>query len=189
MKVSLRTRLLLGCLAGLGVLIAHGAAYLLAHDHAHTREVVLHDSGHGAPTPLIAFTMAVLVAGLSHLVTRQPGAGTGLLRRVGPTWGWLAALQLATFVALELAERALAGVGPMAVIGEPAVWLGLIAQLLVALLGALLLVPLVRFVDRLRLVHGLGAKAVRSFSLSPFVIQPRALLACGGIGLRGPPAP
>ena len=189
--IRLKARLILAGLAGLGVLLGHGAAYVLATPHEHARSDVLHASGHGSFTPALALLMAVVIACVGEVVIKRAriSSSENLFRRIGPVAARLATLQLATFMGLEIAERVIAGAGAAAVLDAPAVWLGMLAQLLIALGAAVVLVPLARFVRRIRrAAHLPRFGTLPSFPVSTLVF-PRRLLAVGGVGLRGPPCP
>ncbi len=113
-------------LAANGVVAGHALAYALAHSDPVRRAEAL--DGHGY---LPALAAALLPAGVGALVWltrhRRPG------RPLVPV-ATLAAAQVVAFAALETAERALAGRDPLAVLGEPAVVMGLVLQAPLALL-------------------------------------------------------
>jgi hypothetical protein len=124
--------LLLGPLAFAGAVTGHVLGYLVSHPEAHERSAALLSAGHGSFGRLVTGAAA---AGAAALVVLAVRAG----RREAIRFRWLAArlvpLQIAIFALLELAER---GFDPQRTFGDPAVFVGLAAQILVALGAALL---------------------------------------------------
>lgn len=112
-----------------GVVLGHVAAYqLVYHDHE-ARHGAL--AGHGY---FRSFAMAAAVCGLAALVRAVVGERRRRARRASVRA--LAAMQLAAFTALEVGERLLAGRAASNALSEPAVWVGLLAQLCAAVLLA-----------------------------------------------------
>jgi hypothetical protein len=124
--------LLLGPLAFAGAIAGHSLGYLVSHPGAHERSAALIGTGHGSFGRLTAVAVATGVGGLVALTVRA-------CRRQTVEFRWLAsrlaALQLAIFAVLELAER---DFDPGRTVDDPAVLLGLAAQVLVALGAAVL---------------------------------------------------
>ena len=125
----MRRRLLLGCGASTGVVVAHLLSYRLAAGHGHAE--LLGATGHGPTWPLAALLMGLIVTGLAPRRTfvRSAVGYVGVACR-------LAVLQLVAFGGLEVVERSLAGLDPAHLLHETAFVLGLAAQVLVAFLGA-----------------------------------------------------
>lgn len=110
-------------LAPLGVLIGHGWGYLLAGRNASD---TLH--AHLPSTALVAAALALAAA--VHIV-RRPANSVDRSTAVR-----LAALQVLGFMAMEVAERAIAGAELHAIASDHAVWAGVAAQVVVAWLFA-----------------------------------------------------
>jgi len=178
----------LGPLAGVaagGALLAHVAAYALVFADAAERRAHLAATGHGAFAPfavlaLAAAGIALVAMGVRAWHDDRPGGG---LR----TAGRLAALQLAIFVLLEVAER---GFDLGAAAGDPAVRLGVALQLVVAALLAVVLGLLVRAVRlvaaALQPVRAPGPDPIGP-ATAPCVPPARARWA--SVSRRGPPLP
>ena len=135
-----------------GVLAGHAVGYLAgdAHSGGHA---VDHAYLSGAAAVVGPLAVAALVwAGLSGA---RPGA------RSLP-FGPLLAAQWALFFGQEMIEHALAGHGPLAALESPAVWLGLAAQVVVALALAVLL-------------HAAGATAARALAFLARLLAPRTV--------------
>ncbi len=114
-----------------GLVIGHLLAYALAYPEEGTRRAHLAATGHGwldiVSLSLLAVIPAVLLLTTEGAIRRRP-AVTG--------WSRLAALQVPAFLLIELAERGSAIGGAFT---DPAVLLGLVLQLVVAGVAALLL--------------------------------------------------
>ncbi len=187
-----RLRLLLGGTAALGVILAHCAAFLIVEPDAHMRHELLTQTGHMYGT---GFGLALFVAGLASLVWNSIHASrmrstADVFRAVAPK---LAVLQVAGFVLLEAAERLITNgsVGMVKLVTEPVFAIGVIAQVIVSLVGAVVIALLSRAVAAI-------AAAMRQSNTRPArILIPTATsdaewsqvhLAIGGLTLRGPPS-
>lgn len=185
-------RLVLGGTAALGVILAHGVAFLIAAPNPHLREDLLAATGHGSWAVAIAAGVGLFAAALGGLIwdglRRSGDEGVGdPFRRFAVR---LALLQVVAFGALEAAER-LAAHGSLAELGSaPVVAIGVITQVLVALVGAALVAMLSRVVAALAsVIRRSAVRAARTLtatSTSDSVWAP-AHVALGGLTLRGPP--
>jgi hypothetical protein len=186
----------LSAVAGVAVLVAHWAAYLVAVPHAGLRDELLLTSGHGY---WLLAVKASLVLGTAALVASAIDA---LRRRArpddAPGWTWRGALislvvvQLCAFTLLEVGERMLAGEPWLTMLHHDVYAWGLLAQLLIAPVGAALLALAAR---ALRNVAGIrvsiaAAAPRRSLAVAlpaaPAYLPPRDW--CGTFSTRGPPA-
>ncbi len=136
MRISRRSRRWwLGGLASLGVVVAHTAAYRFAEPHAHARNDLLRHTGHGEWWILIALAVgAFVVACAGPLLRRRTGDSL-----VTSTFARLALLQVSGFVLMEALERLVHDTSLSGLLGEPAVALGILLQIVAALAGAVLL--------------------------------------------------
>jgi hypothetical protein len=179
-------------MAGVGILLAHWLAYLVAVPNAALRAAVLTHTGHAYWGVAVKGASAFALVAVAAMMARIAGwslPGDGL--RFGRLALRLSVLQVGLFAAMELAERIAAHVPVTTDLGMTFA-LGIGLQLVVALAGALLLVWLER-------VAVLLVRAIRSatpplrrpplFLGAPAVAFPPAVLAFGAAGLRGPPAP
>jgi hypothetical protein len=96
-------------------------------------------------------------------------------------------LQVLGFSVLELGERVLHGVVAAELVAEPVFLIGLVAQVVVALIAACLLRLFVRFVARLTSRSKLERPARSLSFFATDVITRRVLVAVGAGTLRGPP--
>jgi hypothetical protein len=154
-----RKRALLPCslpLAASGTLAGHAAGYELVGS---TRRDALAHGYLGYAPQFLAVWVAVLVLALALRVT-------GRLRGRPSAWPF-ALIPPVAFLAQELIERLAAGLPAHAVL-EPAVYVGLAAQLPIALLGFLAVRALLRAAD----------EAVRGLAVRPaFTLRPASVAA------------
>lgn len=182
------SRLLLGGLAAAGVLVAHGVAYLLAIPNPSLRQQVLESTGHGSRIFLIAAALGVAVAGLARLALGPPDdrvTGRGAFTFAAPR---LAVLQVAGFALLEFTERWYAHADLAHTLAEPAVVIGLVLQIVAALVGSAIVRLLAAAICRLTRLRGVTAARARDAARPRCRIWvPAVSLASGGATLRGPP--
>lgn len=191
MPIRLRTRLWLGGLATAGVVVAHVLAFWLAAPNPVRREHLLEATGHGAWPIVVALTLGALVACMAGFAAgrlreerRAPPAVLvrGIVTR-------LVILQVAGFVLLEAIERLAIGHDLTELLSEPVMAIGLVAQIVVALAGAILVALFAHIVDRLALL-------LRPIPRAPRVLLPgdaldfsvpRSRFVTGAAIPRGPP--
>ncbi|MDQ3785445.1 MAG: hypothetical protein M3360_11345 [Actinomycetota bacterium] len=190
LMITGRARAWLGALAFSGAVGGHILAYALIAPGEQERAELLQGTGHRLWSVIVALALAALVGGLAGCLTD----GASRLRRTASdralyasTAGRLAGLQVCSFVLLETAERTLAHGHLHLVTGEPAVTLGIVVQVVTALIGAALLVLFQRVVEHLRdrgsHVAARPASLVPISSLHPG--RRRLLIGCSNP--RGPP--
>ncbi|MGH2657109.1 MAG: hypothetical protein ACRDIZ_10520 [Actinomycetota bacterium] len=193
-RIRLRTRLWLGGLAAGGVAVAHILAFLLAAPDPFRREELLKTTGHGGWPLLVTVAMGALVVALA-------GFAVGRLRdprqvRLAPfylgTARRLVIMQVVGFLLLEAGERLATGKGLAGLSGLPfesVIAIGMVAQVLVALAGAMLLALLDRVVGGLVLFFGHAARAPRRLLPlgTSYIRAPLPRIASGPANLRGPP--
>jgi cytochrome bd-type quinol oxidase subunit 2 len=189
-----RLRLLLAGAAAAGVILAHAAAFLIAEPHSHAREELLASTGHRYWALTITVALAILVGGLYSLVmsrirAARPLSPGAMFLESAPR---LALLQVVGFVLLESIERLSVGHPLSELFTEPVVVIGVVAQILVATLGAAVLALLSRAVDAIVAVlrrPEAGTRRVLSLAPTGTHRPVKALVAVGGRTVRGPPVP
>jgi hypothetical protein len=177
-----------------GAVIGHWLGYLLAIPDPHLRTEILGQGGHGY---WVLAVEAALLCGFAAF-------GSVLLRHVGerlrgvhrPVDGpaalalRLALVQVSSFVAVEIAERAIVGQAFTGIFQHHILWLGIAAQVAVACLGALVLVWFGRV--SAKVAEWLARPQFdrpplrRCFAAQATAPPPQVLR--GGPGLRGPPS-
>jgi hypothetical protein len=169
-------------LAVAGVAVGHIAGYAIAHPDAAGREAAL--GGH-AYLPVAASVLVPLgvVAALAWAV--QTARSMGMSGHIDARR--LALAQIGVFAVQEVAERIVNGAGAGSALAERGVWIGLVAQVVVALLvtrAVDLASRAVRFV-----VRGRRPTSTLVADVGPF--RPHAVLrsiaAPVAVGLRAPP--
>jgi hypothetical protein len=191
--VSPGLRLVLGGTAGLGVILAHVLAFLVAEPHSHVREELLASTGHRYWALTVSIALALFVGGLVSLVwngvrAAQPRSAARLFLEAAPR---LVPLQVIGFVLLEAAERLVVGHLTCDLLTEPVLVIGVITQVAVALVGAALIALLSRvvaaLVSAIRRPIARAAQTLTPTSTSDHGWSP-VHVAAGGRTLRGPPA-
>ena len=186
----------LASVAAAFVLVGHWIGYRVAVPDAHLRDAVLLSSGHAY---WLFAVKCALVLGIASLAASAFDALRRSLHRAPEQPAWrarpaglaLVVIQVASFAALEVGERILAS-EPLAELFHHNVFLwGLVAQLAIAPLGALLLASLGRALSRVaraggraRVIEPRGG-SVAWPALAP-VVPSRDWR--GAFAVRGPPA-
>lgn len=173
----------LAMLAVAGVAVGHVLGYAVAHPDAAGREAALGGHAYLPAAASVAVPLGVVAALVWAVRTsRQLGVAATIPFRT------LAVAQLAVFAAQEVGERLVGGQGAAAVLTERGVWVGLVAQLLVAAVVTRAL-HAVRRVARAVLrggrVHRTPLPA-RPIVFAP-AHAPRRAPASVAVGLRAPP--
>ena len=183
----------LGLLALGGLLAGHVASYFLVAPDAHERAALLASTGHSDhgsfPTLALAATFAAVIGLFMQRVRARCDRGGPQPSRAQVTL-LLWAVQTLGFVALETWERGHGIAGAAELVHEPAFLLGLVAQVVVALVATGIVLLIRATVDALlRLfVPAAGRSATRSFFVTS-ESRPRRSIARSAWNLRGPPAP
>jgi hypothetical protein len=187
--------LLVSAFAGGGVLVAHSLGYLFAgHEDPHGEAGLLAATGHNYFVYLAALVTALSVFLLSRYASRRLSdkaspevSGVQLFAQAAVR---LIFLQVVGFLALEFIERLASAHGMTNVLAEPAVQLGLLFQVVVAVAGALILSLFAGAVEAIRRRTRFASARRHTVRIYPKVTatRPRRLtLAESGTGLRGPP--
>lgn len=177
-----------------GLLAGHVVSYFVVAPDSHERGRLLELTGHSQHsafgTVALAATFAALIAIAFQIVRRSRGVGyrpvVGRVR-VG-TILWF--VQTAGFVALETWERGHGPSGIAELLNEPAFLIGLVAQLLVAIVATVLVLLVHATVGALLRGFVSPAEAPQGplFSSQP-LDRPRESIARAAWNLRGPPSP
>jgi hypothetical protein len=189
--LPLSRRVWLGCLALSGVLAAHLISYFIAAPHPHERRALLEVTGHGSQNVMFAVAIAAFVAAVAAFVPRwlasSPRRPASHLRC--PVAMGLVAMQTVGFLGLEAVERIHAHGTASGLLSEPAVLIGLVAQVAVAIIGSLLLVVVAETVEVLTRRGHHGARATMTPVAIPAALPPvRLTVVARGWTLRGPPS-
>ena len=184
-SVGVRERIYLALLGFAGTLAAHSIAYWLVAPDPHHHAGLMLSTGHGYWGVVTPLAMGLAVAGIAGALISRSGASA----RFSVVAARAVALQLVAFFAMETIERATVG-GSLAVIKEPVVLVGLVVQMLIALVIAGLLLVLTRALDSstgssvLPLPAGRRSQPPKTHTETPALLE----LRYGGALLRAPPA-
>ena len=182
--------------AGIGVLAGHWFAYVLAYPATSIRAEILASSGHGYWLWAVRCAAVLLVGAIGALVARHvdavPGADTPRAVRFSWAATRLAAIQVASFAAMETGERLVAGASLHGMFAHDVLVFGLGLQVLIAFAIALLLVGLDRAAGAVVASVRAHARPMRVEARpvplpAGLVPVPAPLLLAGAAGLRGPP--
>ena len=176
-----------------GVLLGHWIGYVAALPEPGLRAQVLARTGHSwlHMGRQIAIVAAMLGCGWHVATTLRAKRG-----RRGTSWRGLAlvlvGVQVASYLAVEVTERVLAGAPVATLLHDNVLVLGLIAQVAVALVGAQVLRWLGRaaawIATALAPPAVVTARPARAFAVPASAMPRPAGALCGASGLRGPPA-
>lgn len=185
---STRRRSVLGIAAG-GVLLGHAITYALADPNAHERTADLARTGHAYLGIANDLGLVVALVALSAVFLGGLTRGHGDLPSLRGVTGRLAVFQMMAFASMELLERISAGAPMTGVLHHGILPLGLVIQVVVAALGALIIRWLLRAADRIAWALGRAPapfdRATAAFTIPTFHVPARPALAAAGI--RGPP--
>jgi hypothetical protein len=182
-----------GSIAGVaaaGVVAAHELAFRLSTPDPHARLHQLHDTGHSYWAISVALSVALLATGVVLHTTRAWEEGRTLRVSSRSLGLRLALVQLAGFFMLETIERSVHTGGVVLPLQEQVFVVGLVLQLITALIGVSLLAVLTRAVVA---VSGI-LKALRQrdretpiTAVTVELIHVRSRVGLGQRTLRGPP--
>ncbi len=169
-------------LATAGVAVGHILGYTVAHPSAAAREAALGGHAYLPVASSIVMPLGLLVALAWGVSTARSFGMAGRIdvRR-------LAAAQVAVFLVQEVTERVVTGDGATAVLTERGVWIGLVAQILVAWAitrSVDLVRRAARFVSAGRQYLGDRPLVTHSFVSLPVF---RSTATPVAVGLRAPP--
>lgn len=178
--------------AVLGLAVGHSIAYLIAIPDAQRRASVLRNTGHAYLPLLVEIGLILAIAGAASLVMSAL-ASRGRIREDSfmRTAVGLGALQAGAFVVLEVVERLLTHMPLNELVSDHLLAVGVVVQLGVAVVGALVLRAMARTAARLASVF-VAPRAPRPSGLIPIpfarTLGLRPVLV-GAVGVRGPPLP
>jgi hypothetical protein len=183
--IGARERIYVALLAFAGTLAAHSIAYWLIAADPHHHASLLLSTGHGYWGVVTPLAIGLSVAGIAGALI----SSSRTVVRFGNVAARAVVLQVLAFLLMETIERATVG-GPLVVVREPVVLVGLVVQMLIALAIAGLLLVLTRALDS---ATGSSILVTPTASRStPFTARtesPDLLeLRYGGALLRAPPA-
>lgn len=172
-----------------GVLAGHWLTYRLLSPHAHVRDRLLADTGHGYLQVANDLGLAVVIGALAAMVLgrmirrpAQPSAGHWFAR--------LAAVGAGAFTLMEVVERLSSGAPLADLLRHGLLPAGIVIQVLVAAVSALAIRWLLRAVDRIQGALAAVATLPRPLFVGVAAVgwHPPLRLVTAADGIRGPPA-
>jgi hypothetical protein len=175
------------------VILTHWLSYRWVFPEAGHRHTALETSGHGNWSFVVAFALAIMVAGLARFICHdllgsdiEEGHRSRTYRSVA---GRLVLLQGLGYITLEGAERVFSGGHLTSLLHEPAVVVGVLVQVFIAVAIAALLLALTRVVYLIRRTRysprAVRTTTVRAATSYRFAFTPQ--IGTGNRTLRGPP--
>jgi hypothetical protein len=188
-------RLPLAGAAVAGAAVGHSIAYLIVAPEGRTRAALLAGTGHGYWSTAVAAEIVLGVLALVTFLARHFSRGLRAQKRPpgDEPWARLAArlglFQVTIFVVQEVVERAIAGHPVADLVSDRLLSIGILVQLGVAILAAMLLVWLGRAAEAVG--RALGQSPQPRPAGVPVARPPLAVRAVwrsrGAYGIRGPP--
>jgi hypothetical protein len=188
-------RLPLAGAAVAGAAVGHSIAYLIVAPEGRTRAALLAGTGHGYWSTAVAAELVLGVLAVVTFLARHFNRGRRLQKRPPGDEPWarlatrLALFQVTIFVVQEVVERAIAGhlIGDL--VSDRLLSIGILVQIGVAILAAVLLMWLGRAAEAVGRALGRGAQPR---PLPARVARPRMAVRAvwrsrGAHGIRGPP--
>jgi hypothetical protein len=175
----------------LGVILGHGVTYLIAVP-ALTRASVLAATGHAywpnaVSAGLLAGPAAMGGVAIRHFRSGLQGRNHQPVRYLPAAWR-LGGLQLLVFTLIEVSERAAVGGSITSMFQDRIYPVGIVVQILVAVIGALMLVSLARASEALGAsLHRRRPRPFASVIRSAYAYRPGPSPLCDACPPRGPP--
>lgn len=174
-----------------GVLVGHAVTYGFVRPDEHARESLLAATGHAylhlANESGLLLALIALAVALLGRVSRRRGVDAP---SIGTLFRSLAGFQVAVFLAMEVLERVSSGATLSGMLDGGLLPLGVLAQLLIAVLGSFLIHHLLRAADRLGELLGrapaLGRRRLETLRSSAAALGRTPALASTAI--RAPPS-
>ena len=135
MSPGSRARIGLGLLSVAGTCAGHYLSYLVAAPDPHHRAELLEATGHAGESPFLVVAIAALLA---TCIAALSGRARDRAPRFLSVLGSLVLMQIFAFVGIEVVERVTVHASLTDSLVEPVFVLGLVAQVVVAILGALI---------------------------------------------------
>jgi hypothetical protein len=188
-------RLPLAGAAVAGAAVGHSIAYLIVAPQGRTRAALLAGTGHGYRSTLAAAEIVLGLLALVMFVGRHFHRGLRSQRRPpsDEPWAWLASrlalLQVSIFVVQEVVERAVAGSPVGGMTSDRLLLIGVLVQVVLAVLGAALLVWLGRVAAAVGRAFGRERlpRPIRLAIARPRVAVRPSSRPRGARGIRAPP--
>ncbi|MDQ3877439.1 MAG: hypothetical protein M3290_03710 [Actinomycetota bacterium] len=125
--------------AAAATVAGHELAYRLIYSQPYERAAALAHTGHSYWPGAIRAAVVLAVVGVALQVSRGVVAALSEPPRVRSLAAWLATLQVAFFTSMEMVERAVEHESPAGLLTQRGLWVGVLTQLLLATVVAVVL--------------------------------------------------
>jgi hypothetical protein len=178
--------------AAAGLVLGHALAYLIAIPDPHQRAFALQRAGHAYLPALDQAALMLAIAGVAAIVVRTfARKGDGATERFGRIAALLVVVQTCAFASQEVLERLVSGAPLGELAHDQILVIGVLVQVLVAIVAAAVLWLLARTSSRLAATSVIRVRLPRNHSvlaLSVIAVRPRALLFATTGSIRAPPS-
>jgi hypothetical protein len=173
-----------------GLLVGHALSYIVAVPDPHHRDLVLSRTGHGYLPTFAEIALVLTLAGAASLVGRVWHRGASGEPAYGAIAARLVALQVVAFAGQEITERLVAHVPLGELLRDHVLVIGVLTQVVVALVGAsilrLLATTTERVATRARTLD--RSRPALLAVVEPVTVAPTRRICLGSRPLRGPPS-
>ena len=178
--------------AAAGLVLGHALAYLIAIPDPHQRAFALQRTGHAYLPALDQAVMMLAIAGAATIVVRAfSRKGDRATERFGRLAALLVVVQTCAFAGQEVLERLVSGAALGELAHDQILVIGVIVQVVVAIVAAAVLWLLARTSSRLAATSVIRVRLHRERTmLAPPVTErlPHALLLATAGSIRAPPS-
>jgi len=175
-----------------GLVLGHALAYLIAIPDPHERGFALQRAGHAYLPALDQAAMMLAIAGVAAVVVRAfARKGDGATERFGRLAALLVLVQTFAFAGQEVLERLVSGAPLGELAHDQILVIGVLVQVLVAIVAAGVLWLLARTSSRLAATSLVRVRLPRDRSLLALPVtagRPHALLFATTGSIRAPPS-
>ncbi len=178
--------------AAAGLVLGHALAYLIAIPDPHQRAFALQRAGHAYLPALDQAVMMLAIAGVAAIVVRAfARKGDGATERFGRVAALLVVVQTFAFASQEVLERLVSGAPLGELAHDQILVIGVLVQVLVAIVAAAVLWLLARTSSRLAATSVIRVRLPRDHSVLALIataVRPHALLFATAGSIRAPPS-
>jgi hypothetical protein len=178
--------------AAAGLVLGHALAYLIAIPDPHQRAFALQRAGHAYLPALDQAVMMLAIAGVATVVVRAfARRGGGANERFGRVAALLVVVQTSAFAGQEVLERLVSGAPLGELAHDQILVIGVLVQVLVAIVAAGVLWLLARTSSRLAATSVIHVRLPRErtmLALTVTAVRPHALLLATAGSIRAPPS-
>jgi hypothetical protein len=178
--------------AAAGLVLGHALAYLIAIPDPHQRAFALQRAGHDYLPAIDQVAMMLAIAGAAAIVVRAfARRGDGATERFGRVAALLVVVQTSAFACQEVLERLVSGAPLGELAHDHVLVIGVIVQVVVATVAAVVLGLLAKTSSRLAATSVIRVRLPRERTTLALLVterRPGALLVATAGSIRAPPS-